>query len=141
MAAAVVSTALLAAAIASGQDRFPSSIFGDAAAAQNDVLAEQIPSYYEQDEDVDQAAWLFQQPPGLSQPSPSAPSARRSGQRSNIRLASVPNMLGDCGMTTANITSLNLAGGRITDTTFMLPMVGHGKMSSELTFALRRSAK
>jgi hypothetical protein len=25
--------------------------------------------------------------------------------------------------------------------TFMLPMVGHGKMSSELTFALRRSAK
>src|SRR5205814_7768742 len=87
------------------------------------AFADEMPSYYEQDEDVDQAAWLFQQPPALSQPSAAAPSPRRTGQRAG-RLASVPNMLGDCGMTTANVTLLDLRAGRITASTFMLPMVG-----------------
>jgi hypothetical protein len=123
MAAAVVSTWLLAGAIASGQNQFPASIITDVRTTQNQALGDEIPSNHE-DESVDQAAWMFQQPPSLSPPNPQAARRTTGSRQSGVRLASVPNMFGDCGMTTANVTLLNVGGGRITDGTFMLPMVG-----------------
>lgn len=76
------------------------------------------------DDSVEQASWLLQQPPTVAMAQPPTVSARRSGQRSNIRLASVPNMLGDCGMTTGSVTIGSLNGTRQINGEFMLPMVG-----------------
>jgi hypothetical protein len=76
------------------------------------------------DEDVEQAAWLQQ--PGTPSLATSQPTVRRAATASRLAstsLASVPNMFGDCGMTTANVTIIN-ANGRITAGEFMLPMVG-----------------
>jgi hypothetical protein len=86
----------------------------------------------EQDFDVSQASMLLQQPGGQpATPSLSTPPARssRGSRQANVGLASVPNMFGDCGMTTAAVT---LDAGRNLNADFMLPMVGGsrtGKMS------------
>jgi len=75
--------------------------------------------------DVEQAA-LWQQPaaqpalPSLS--TATNPRSTRSSRQSNSGLASVPNMFGDCGMTTAGITILG--NGATRNAGFMLPMVG-----------------
>lgn len=78
-----------------------------------------------EDSAVEQAA-LWQQPAGQPrQPSLSTattPRSTRSARQSNSGLASVPNMFGDCGMTTAGITILG--NGTTTNAGFMLPMVG-----------------
>ncbi|HEY2413903.1 MAG TPA: hypothetical protein VGI40_16750 [Pirellulaceae bacterium] len=85
-----------------------------------------------QDFDVEQASMLWQQPAGQpAAPSLSAPPARstRTSRQSNVGLASVPNMFGDCGMTTAAVT---IDSGRALNGGFMLPMVGGsrtGKMA------------
>jgi hypothetical protein len=87
----------------------------------------------ENDEILDQngeiqfAKALLQQPPAL-QPgtSPAQPAARRSatgGRQSGIRLASVPNMFGDCGLTSGLATIVRQSGVTI-DAGFMLPIVG-----------------
>jgi hypothetical protein len=68
------------------------------------------------------ASWLQQ--PGVRAPAPTLSTAPRTTQTSRQSgLASVPNMFGDCGPTTANITILR-ANGATTDAQFMLPVIG-----------------
>jgi hypothetical protein len=77
------------------------------------------------DPSVEPAAWL-QQPgrtPSLATNQPTVRRAATASRLSSTSLASVPNMFGDCGMTTANVTIFNTAG-KITSGEFMLPMVG-----------------
>ena len=74
---------------------------------------------------VEQASLLWQQPaaqPAAPSLSTATPRSTRGSRQANVGLASVPNMFGDCGMTTANITILG--NGRTTNADFMLPMVG-----------------
>jgi hypothetical protein len=86
----------------------------------------------EQEFDVEQASMLWQQPAGQpAAPSLSAPPARstRGSRQANVGLASVPNMFGDCGMTTAAVTLEQVPP---INAGFMLPMVGGsrtGKMA------------
>lgn len=100
-------------------------------------------AYYEQDADI-QFATMLQQPAtqpgaGATQPSvrrPTTPTTTPSttSRQSNIRLASVPNMFGDCGMTTGNVAIVGPNG--ITNGQFMLPVVGGartGKISENDT--------
>ena len=84
------------------------------------------------DENVEQATMLLQQPaPRPTAPSVAiAPRGTATGPRQS-GLASVPNMFGDCGPTTANITIRN-ANGAILDAGFDLPVIGGartGKMA------------
>src|SRR5206468_3645180 len=76
-------------------------------------------------DDIAQAAWLQQpgMPPALATNQPTVRRAATASRLASTSLASVPNMFGDCGMTTANITIANAAGG-VTAAEFMLPMVG-----------------
>jgi len=74
---------------------------------------------------VEQASLLWQQPGG--QPagpslSTSSPRSTRSARTAAVGLASVPNMFGDCGLTTANITVLG--NGSTLNADFMLPVAG-----------------
>ena len=77
----------------------------------------------EQGFDVEQASMLWQQPAGQpAAPSLSAPArSSRASRQANVGLASVPNMFGDCGMTTAAVT---ITDGTNINAGFMLPMVG-----------------
>jgi hypothetical protein len=78
------------------------------------------------DEDVEQASMLWQQPPALQPNQPTTTPARSttSGtRRSGVRLASTPNMFGDCGPTTINATIIT-AAGTLTAAEIMLPVVG-----------------
>ena len=76
-------------------------------------------------EDIAQAAWLQQpgMPPSLATNQPTVRRAATASRLASTSLASVPNMFGDCGMTTANVTIVNRQG-QITAAEFMLPMVG-----------------
>jgi hypothetical protein len=90
----------------------------------------------EEEFDVQQATMLWQQPGGQPAGQPAAPSlsaparSSRASRQANVGIASVPNMFGDCGMTTAAVTIDS--GGQFINAGFMLPMVGGsrtGKMS------------
>jgi hypothetical protein len=81
----------------------------------------------EQEFDIQQATMLWQQPGGQPAVQPAAPSlsaparSSRASRQANVGLASVPNMFGDCGMTTAGVT---IEGVPPINAGFMLPMVG-----------------
>ena len=87
------------------------------------VLRGEAPAWFA-DENVEQATMLLQQPaPRPTAPSiATAPRGTVSGQRQS-GLASVPNMFGDCGPTTANVTIIG-ANGAIIDARFDLPVIG-----------------
>ena len=85
----------------------PSSEFDDQARAEEDFAL---------------ASWLQQ--PGVRAPAPTLSTAPRTTPTSRQSgLASVPNMFGDCGPTTANVT-IQRANGASTDAQFMLPVIG-----------------
>ncbi len=89
-------------------------------------------------QNVEQASWLWQQPPALSSPvSPSQPSTRSTRSRQgNIGLASVPNMFGDLGgASSAFITRIddpNGTGGT-TAGIFSLPIAGGGSRIGKIS--------
>jgi hypothetical protein len=74
------------------------------------------------DDQVEPAA-LFQ-PPALSTPTESSAAATRPTTRSRRQLASVPNMFGDIGMTTAQALFINVAGNVAARGTFDIPGAG-----------------
>jgi hypothetical protein len=79
-----------------------------------------------EDSQVQAAAMLLQQPPALTTPEPArqpAPRRATASRAGGVRLASVPNMLGDCGMTTATV-SVIAANGAVSNGTIMFPIVG-----------------
>lgn len=86
----------------------------------------QYPNYFDDGDNIEFASMLWQQPggqPGAAVPQPAPRRYATGGRQAGNRLASVPNMFGDCGMTTGTVSILQANGG-ITDAQFMLPMVG-----------------
>jgi len=127
--------ALLAASAGSAQDNAVSPVFGTQ--VRSALVADSRNTFFDgaaevgaddeslSDDDVEQAAWL-QQPgraPSLATNQPTVRRAATASRLASTSLASVPNMFGDCGMTTANVTIINPVGN-ITSGEFMLPMVG-----------------
>jgi hypothetical protein len=134
--ATVVLGALLMAGNAAGQDSVAAAIMrgqirpavaeevqSPAPLDGSEVLGEHLPLM--EDPFLEPAAWL-QQPgraPSLTTTQPGGRRAATASRLASTSLASVPNMFGDCGMTTANVTIINAQEETISGE-FMLPMVG-----------------
>src|SRR5262249_923427 len=90
------------------------------------------------DNEVEQAAWLQQQP-SLSTPGSLAQPPRRStggSRQSNVGLASVPNMFGDLAGATSTFTAANfssVSGTKLTTGTFSLPIAGGGSRIGKIS--------
>ena len=92
------------------------------------------------DNEVEQAAWLWQQPPALSTPeSPAQPPRRstRGSRQANIGLASVPNMFGDLAGATSTFISLKgpspVGVPSRSIGTFTLPSAGGGSRIGKIS--------
>jgi hypothetical protein len=91
------------------------------------------------DEQVEPAAWLWQQPPALSTPTMAAqpaPRSTRGSRQANVGLASVPNMFGDLAGATSvfRVIEPNANGvSRATDGTFSLPIAGGGSRIGKIS--------